>query len=1077
MIPRLTLQETLKPEYTLFLEALAKTPFSGEMRPDFASRLLMSTDNSIYQILPQAIVFPRSESDLVHLFKLANREQFKNIAFAPRGGGTGTNGQSLSPGIIIDCSKYMNRILEVNLEQAWVRVQPGVVLDQLNADLKPYGVFFAPSVSPSDRATIGGTINTDACGKGSRIYGRTSNHILELNWVLSDGTAARSHSISPATLSDLKQQPGRLGKIYRQVDEIVTSKREIIAQTFPKIPRFMTGYNLAKVYQNDNFNLNWILAGSEGTLAVITEAKLKLTPLPKYKQLLAIHYRCFDDALSAAETLLATEPAAIETIDEKILDLAKQDAIYHHVKDFVGDAKALNLVEFTGETIEEIQHKVSEIKLENGYYLAPNGSEINNLWNLRKKGVGLLGNTKGERKPIPFIEDTAVSPECLASYIREFKALLTEYELDYAMFGHVDVGCLHVRPALDMKAPNDEKLIRELSDKVVSLVRKYGGVMWGEHGKGFRSEYTPIFFGELYEDLRKIKAAFDPDNRLNPGKIVTPFGSDAEVVKIESPLRGHFDRQVPASVREEYAEAFSCNGNGACFNFNPDSVMCPSYKGTSDTPNGTLRDRIHSPKGRATLLREWWRQIGTVGARHQKNFELVTKLNTAVPLPPAYTGTRQEKNFELAKKHTAAVPLPPVEWEELEKPAIFPIKLWNTLQKYWGVYDYSHEVYQGMHGCLSCKACATQCPIHVDVPHLKSKFLQLYYTRYLRHWRDYFFANIETLASWQSYAPDLFNFITQNPVSHWLIKNLLGLVDPPVLSSFTLKQGLAERQAPKFDLIELSNLSQAQRENSVILLQDAFTSFFESQLVLDTYDLLSQLGYTVYMPPFFASGKPLHVKGFLPQFRTIAQKNFQTITKLGNLGIPVIGIEPSIVLTYRDEYIKILDAKAVFPRVQLLQEFLVTQLERLPKIGARHHQNEGLLPTYLDRRAPTTCESYYLLGHCTEKTIALTSQQQWQQVFGAIGIPLTLVSTGCCGMAGIYGHETEHYAQSKAIYQMSWGRHIPSSPEERQRLLATGFSCRSQVKRFEGFSPNHPVQVLLTCMVNSVVGAGYTRNL
>ncbi|WP_226594618.1 FAD-binding and (Fe-S)-binding domain-containing protein, partial [Microseira wollei] len=668
MIPRLTLQETLKPEYTLFLEALAKTPFSGEMRPDFASRLLMSTDNSIYQILPQAIVFPRTEEDLVHLFKLANQEPFKSIAFSPRGGGTGTNGQSLSPGMIVDCSKYMNQILELNLEQAWVRVQPGVVLDQLNAYLQPYGVFFAPSLSPSDRATIGGMINTDACGKGSRIYGRTSNHILALTWVLSDGTVARSQDISPATLSDFKQQSGRLGEIYRQVDEIVTSKREIIAQTFPKMPRFMTGYNLAKVYQQENFNLNWILAGSEGTLAVITSAKLKLTPLPKSKQLLAIHYRCFDDALSAAETLLASEPAAIETIDEKILSLAKQDAIYYQVKEFVADAKAINLVEFTGVNIEEVKQKVSQIKLEKatGYYLAQSGEEINDLWNLRKKGVGFLGNTKGERKPIPFIEDTAVPPECLASYIREFKALLTEYQLDYAMFGHVDVGCLHVRPALDMKAPNDEKLIRELSDKVVSLVRKYGGVMWGEHGKGFRSEYTPVFFGELYEELRKIKAAFDPDNRLNPGKIVTPFGSDAEVVKIESPLRGHFDRQVPASVRSEYAEAFSCNGNGACFNFNPDSVMCPSYKGTSN--------RIHSPKGRATLLREWWRQIGTVnprdvvGARHPKNFDLVTKLTAAVPLPPGYTGVfnwvqrdvvgaRHPKNFDLVTKLTAAVPL------------------------------------------------------------------------------------------------------------------------------------------------------------------------------------------------------------------------------------------------------------------------------------------------------------------------------------------------------------------------------------------------------------------------------------
>ncbi|MBF2021283.1 MAG: FAD-binding oxidoreductase [Hydrococcus sp. C42_A2020_068] len=1010
MIPRLPLQESLKPEYLLFLEALAKTPFSGEIRPDFASRLLMSTDNSIYQILPQAVVFPKSEQDLVHLFGLANQEPFQAITFSPRGGGTGTNGQSLSPGIIIDTSKYMNQILEVNLEQGWVRVQPGVVLDQLNAYLKPYKVFFAPSLSPSNRATIGGMINTDACGKGSRIYGRTSNHILELAWVLSDGTTGRSRSIDPTSLTQFKQQPGRLGKIYRQVDEIVTTKRELIEQIFPKMPRFMTGYNLAKVYQEDNFNLNWILAGSEGTLAVITEAKLRLTPIPKYKALLAIHYRCFDDAVSDAENLLELEPEAIETIDEKILELAKQDAIYSQVKDLVAGAQTLNLVEFVGSHQEEIQEKVSKIRhaieegrrnnLEGstvasknserpqqaiGYYLAKNGEEIANLWELRKKGVGLLGNTKGERKPIAFIEDTAVPPSYLASYIREFKALLDEYQLDYAIYGHVDVGCLHVRPALDTKVPKDEVAIRELSDKVVALVRKYGGVMWGEHGKGFRSEYTPAFFGEeLYQDLRKIKAAFDPDNRLNPGKIVAPFDSSAEVVRVEAPLRGHFDRQVSASVRSEYEVAFSCNGNGACFNFNPDEVMCPSSKVT--------RDRIHSPKGRASLLREWLRQ-----------------LKTARP-------------------------------EELARSGNFFVKVWNTLQKTWGVYDYSHEVYAGMHGCLSCKACATQCPIHVDIPEMKAKFLELYYTRYFRPWRDYLIGNIEILASWQSQVPWLANSLTQNPVTRWLIKQSFAAIDPPALSTFTLKQGLAQRQAPEFNLNQLSNLSAAERENSVILLQDAFTSFYEAHLVLDTYDFLGQLGYTVYVAPFFVNGKPLHVKGFLKEFSAIAQKNAEYLIQLGNLELPIIGIEPSIVLTYRDEYVKILDAKATLPRVQLLQEFLVTQLERLPKVA--------------------TSEPYYLLGHCTEKTIALASQKQWQQVFQAVGIPLILVSVGCCGMAGIYGHEAEHYSESKKIYQMSWGRHIPSSPEERQRFLATGYSCRSQVKRFDGFVPLHPLQVI-----------------
>ncbi|MDV2996171.1 MAG: hypothetical protein N4J56_005825 [Chroococcidiopsis sp. SAG 2025] len=1004
MIPQLDFKDNLKSEYLLFLDALAKTPFSGEIRPDFASRLMMSTDNSIYQILPQAVVYPKSETDLVYLFQLAQQEEFKSVTFSPRGGGTGTNGQSLSSGIIIDCSKYMHQILEINLEQGWVRVQPGVILDKLNAELKPYGAFFAPSLSPSNRATIGGMINTDACGQGSRIYGRTSNHILELSWVLPDSTVGRSHSVNPTTLTQLKQQPNRIGRIYSQVDEIVTTKQDLIQQSFPRIPRFMTGYNLAKVYspQDKTFNLNWILAGSEGTLAVITEAKLKLTPIPKYKKLLAIHYNCFNDALFAAETLLAFAPAAIETIDEKILNLAKQDEIYEKVKHFILGASAINLVEFVGDDVEELEQKTAQIcqsialnrsqpQQPIGYYLAQNETEISHLWDLRKRGVGLLGNAKGDRKPIAFIEDTAVPPACLANYIREFQALLNAYQLDYAMYGHVDVGCMHVRPALDLKVSQDEALIRELSDKVVALVRKYGGVMWGEHGKGFRSEYTPTFFGELYPDLGKIKAAFDPDNRLNPGKIVAPnASSNEEVVRVEAPLRGHFDRQVAKEVRSQYEVAFSCNGNGACFNYNPDDVMCPSAKITGD--------RIHSPKGRASLMREWLRQLA---------------INKS---------------------------------EEIEKSGSLPLKFWNNLTKIWGIYDYSHEVYDGMHGCLSCKACASQCPIHVDIPSLKAQFLELYHTRYLRHWRDYFVCYIEVLASWQSHAPVLVNCLTQNSVSRWLIQKFVRMVDPPAVSVLTVRQGLKQREAPAFDLDKLSNLSDLERTNSVILLQDAFTSFYESQIVLDTYDFLRELGYTVYVPPFFANGKPLHVKGFLKKFQAIAQKNTDYLNRLAQLEIPLIGIEPSIVLTYRDEYIKVQGLKVNF-KVQLLQEFLWERRERLKqRISDRISE----------------FNHYYLFGHCTEKTIALSSQKQWQQIFQMLKIPLSLVSTGCCGMAGIYGHEAEHYNESQGIYAMSWKRQISSDVEQRKLCLATGYSCRSQVKRFDEFIPLHPIQVLLS---------------
>ncbi|MGK7893699.1 MAG: FAD-binding and (Fe-S)-binding domain-containing protein [Xenococcus sp. (in: cyanobacteria)] len=998
MLPRLPLQSHLEADVDKFLNSLEKTNFSGEIRADFASRLLTSTDNSIYQILPQAVIFPRTTADLVEIFQLANQPAYQKLTFSPRGGGTGTNGQSLSTGIILDCSKYMNQIVEVNLEVGWVKVQPGVVLDQLNSYLKPYGVFFAPNLAPSSRATLGGMINTDACGKGSRIYGRTSDHILELTWVLSDGSVANSQAVTQEQLAQLKSESNRVGQIYQQVDHIVTSKRELIKQQFPKMPRFLTGYNLAKIYDPERqfFDLNRILAGSEGTLAMITEAKLKLTTIPRFKELVVIHYSCFDDALNASQTLLKFEPAAIETIDETILGLAKEDEIYQYVKDFIADAKAINLVEFVSENHQKLQEKIDRLKQELdiesqaiGYYQAQSTTQINHLWELRKRGVGLLGNRPGKRKPIAFIEDTAVPPANLANYVQEFKALLNHYNLDYAMFGHVDVGCLHVRPALNLQVPEDELLIREMSDQVVNLVRKYGGVMWAEHGRGFRSEYTTLFFGaELYEDLRKIKAAFDPDNRLNPGKIVTPWGSEEQVVRLEAPLRGHFDRQVRDSEQADYEVAFSCNGNGACFSVNPDQVICPSYKGSLE--------RIHSPKGRASLLREWLRQIA---------------------LNPT---------------------------QDLDKPGNFFVKFWNSFAKATGQYDYSHEVYEGLHGCLSCKACANQCPIHVDIPSLKAKFLQRYYTRYLRSPRDIIIGHIELLTPWQGKFPQLTNWVIQNPLTLKLLRYSLGLVDPIRMSSFALTATLKQRTlAPA----QLEELAQADPSNSVILLPDLFTSYYEAELVLATYNLFTNLGLQVYLLPPLISGKPLHVLGFLQEFALVAERNINYLQKVQKFGIPIVGIEPSIVLTYRDEYASFDSSNSL--NIQLPQEFLL--------------EKRDLLLSALADCAPQSSKlnSYNLLGHCSEKTLALASQSQWQQVFQAVGLQLNIIETGCCGMAGIYGYQAEHSATSKAIYQLSWGRHLPKDSQERPYYLATGFSCRSQIQRLEQWRPLHPIEALL----------------
>lgn len=963
MLPILTPEYTIEPIYSDYLQRLSKTDFSGEIRKDYAARLAIATDNSIYQVIPQSVIFPRNTNDIAIALALSQEEKFYAIKFAPRGGGTGTNGQSLSAGIIIDCSKYLRQILELNLEEKWVRVQPGVVLDQLNQHLRPFGVHFAPEISPSNRATLGGMINTDACGNGSKILGRTSDHVIDLTCVLINGTVIKSSKLDPTDT------------LAQKCTDILQKNQTLIQEKFFSAPRTLNGYNLAKAY-HDQFNLNYLLCGSEGTLGIISECKLKLSPLPTFKKLVVIKYQHFADALRATEITADIRPLVIETIDEKLIALAREDSIYFKIKDFIEKANAINLVEFAADDENDLDQQIKKLcaNIDNsstavGYYVAKNNDEIKLLWELRKKSVGLISKRQdGTRRPIPFIEDTAVPPEKLADYINEFKNLLDRHQLIYGMYGHVDAGCVHVRPALDTKISQDEKLIRVLSDEVVALVKKFGGVIWGEHGKGFRSEYGPNFFGaELFLVLRKIKTFFDPHNQLNPGKIATPIDSSDTVVKLDGPLRGHFDKQISASANTEYASAMACNGNGACFNFSTQDVMCPSFKVT--------QDRIHSPKGRATVIREWLR--------------LLSLHKSANTFKMPFT------------------------------------KIFNSLRK---KPDFSHEVFAAMAGCLGCKACANQCPLSVDVPEFKAKFLQQYYSRYTRPLRDYFIAHTESIAYLQAKMPKISNWFLRRKLIQFIFKSWFKIVDLPAIH-------LSQEK-----LLSSAHLKAHKNENTIILLQDALTSFYEPNVLSSCYQLLTALGFSVHLEPFFINGKPFHVKGFLPKFSRIALKNIQRLRSLATNNIPIIGIDPSITLTYRDEYQKILGSEPLGFNVQLPQEFLHKHMEKLPK--------------------STTTANYFLLSHCTEKTTLVETEKQWQAIFAQIGLHLIPLAAGCCGMAGSYGHEIEHAGQSQALFRMDWQRHISENPGAEKYLLATGYSCRSQVQRCEKIKLHHPLEII-----------------
>jgi len=1023
MIPKLTNITPAQTHYLAFFEALKKSAFEGDISPDYANRTVLATDNSVYQILPQGVVYPKHQDDLVVLTQLIHSAEFHDITLSPRGGGTGTNGQSLSDGIIVDLSRHMTNIIHINPEEGWVEVETGVVKDQLNAALKPHGLFFAPELSTSNRATLGGMINTDASGQGSCLYGKTRNHVLELETVLTDSSVIKSQRVNNTEFDRISQGNTKEAELYRTVDGIYQTHKAAIEETFPPLNRCLTGYDLAHIREeNGEFNLNNILCGSEGTLGFITKAKLNVLPIPKHVSLVVVKYGNFDSSLRDATELMKAGPTSIETIDSKVLNLAMNDFIWSQVEDFFPDdtsvpVQGINFVEYAGENEQDVAEQVKRLTdtlavsihdnqaAPIGFAVAKGQSNVNKIWAMRKRAVGLLGNKQGEARPIPFVEDTAVPPESLADFIGEFRAILDSYNLDYGMFGHVDAGVLHVRPALDMKEPEQAKMAWAISDQVASLTQKYNGLLWGEHGKGVRSSYAPAFFGDLYLQLQNIKALFDPHNQLNPGKIATP-NAQINLLQIdEVPTRGQEDAIISKENWTTFEEAVYCNGNGACFNWNFYDAMCPSYKAT--------RKRTHSPKGRASLIREWLKLLS------ERTYDTESALNQKTNILSGL--------FDL------------------------PQKLINTISKKQGDYDYSHEVYDSMSACLACKSCTGQCPIKVDVPEFRSKFLALYHTRYLRPAKDYLVGALEFMLPTCSKLPTLYNSVMGNSAVQKILAKTVGFVDGPLLTGIKLEGYRIALEDNRTDTITLASetliasLSDAEKAKTVVVVQDAFTSYFETPLVIDAITLLKKLSLNVYLAPYKANGKPLHVHGFLNKFKRVAGANSTMLKKYEQYGVSLVGIDPSMTLTYRGEYAKYLDEKAL-PNVQLLQEFMAKQCEQ-----------------HITKRTQANPITFSLLPHCTESSNATATIKLWQQIFDHLGHKLNVLSAGCCGMSGTFGHEAKNKETSSHLFAKSWAEHI-NDADNPEHLLATGYSCRSQVKREAHVTITHPMQALLKAL-------------
>jgi FAD/FMN-containing dehydrogenase/Fe-S oxidoreductase len=1047
MLPHISHQSHLPPLYDAFICALKDQRFSGDINASYSARLAVATDNSIYQQLPQLVIQPRSKADISLLAKTASDEQYLTIKFSARGGGTGTNGQSLTPGVVIDLSKYMNNIIEINIDEKWVRVEGGVVKDQLNDYLRPHGFFFAPDLSTSNRATVGGMINTDASGQGSLVYGKTSNHVLALESILANGDLLKTEPMSLQQAQTLASQADVTGDSHACImSQVLTScidNRDAVLKTFPRLNRFLTGYDLENVLTEGDdgditgVDLSRLITGSEGSLAFVCEAKLNINPIRAAKTLINIKYDSFDSALRHSPLLVEAKATSVETVDSRVLNLAKQDIVWHSVSDLITDVPGkvmdgINVVEYNGDSVEGLAEQVNELTAELdkliscdsvdesqdkvinrgviGYQVTSDLTSINKIYAMRKKAVGLLGKTQGSQKPLAFAEDTAVPPENLADFIVEFRALLDSYDLNYGMFGHVDAGVLHVRPALDMCDPEQEKLLRTISNEVVTLTAKYGGLMWGEHGKGYRSEYGPAFFGEkLFTELRKIKTAFDPYNKMNPGKICTPFESNEQLVSVDDTKRGAYDRQIPIKVKSSFTAAMECNGNGLCFNYDADSPMCPSSKIT--------RDRRHSPKGRAGLMREWLRLLEKQGVDILSLEAKINSKNSLWSVKDILTNFAEKTRINFISK---------------------------AQQDNNGNGDFSHEVMEAMQGCLACKACASQCPIKVDVPDFRARFINVYYSRYARPLKDHLVANVEILAPLMAKAPRLVNSVLNNRLYEKISASTIGYVNTPLLSVPTLKKQVKDAGFCGFDLTKLKGLTETQRQNYVLIVQDPFTSFYDANTVQSMMALIKNLGLEPILLPFKPNGKAQHVKGFLARFAKTAKSSSDFLNQLAELDIPLVGMDASMVLCYRDEYAKTLkDQRGKFS-VLLAHEWLLSFIEN----DTRHKQTFN-----------TTNKPFKLFSHCTEKTALVNSENEWQKIFEHFGLPLEKVSVGCCGMAGTYGHEKANLENSKGLFELSWQPKV--DPLANEQILATGFSCRSQVKRFSALKARHPVAAIL----------------
>ncbi|UII75751.1 FAD-binding protein [Flagellimonas sp. HMM57] len=955
----------------------------GELFSDDLSRALYATDASVYRKKPLAVAYPKNIEDIKTLITFASNH---TIGLIPRTAGTSLAGQCVGDGIVVDVSKHFTDILYLDEEKKQVRVQPGVVRDELNQYLKPFGLFFGPNTSTSNRCMIGGMVGNNSSGTTSIQYGVTRDKVVEMKCVLSDGSEALFSDITKNEYENKKKEDSLEGKLYAFIETELSNKKtqENIATEFPKpsIHRRNTGYAIDELLKNrvfgntgEDFNLCKLFSGSEGTLAFTTEITLQLDEFPpSLSAMVATHYHTLEDCLSDVAPVMQHNLHTCEMMDKVILDCTKNNRSQLANRFFVsGDPAAILMLEVKADTEDKLKAQLEDllrtIESSGLSYASPVliGDEINKAIELRKAGLGLLGNMVGDRKAVACIEDTAVALEDLKNFIGEFTQIMKDYGQDAVYYAHAGAGELHLRPILNLKKSDDVALFRSITTDVAKLTKKYKGSFSGEHGDGIvRAEFIPLMIGAAnYELLKRIKSAFDPLNIFNPGKIVDAFPMDES-------LRYDIDRKEPViktlmdfSDNEGILKAAEkCNGSGDCRKSHTMSgAMCPSYHATKNEKDTT--------RGRANALREF------------------------------LTNSEKPNRFDQ---------------EELKE-----------------VFDL----------CLSCKACSSECPSNVDVATLKAEFLYQYQESNGYPLRSKLFAYNTKFNAMGSKFPSLTNAVYKSSILGGLLKKTSGVASErslPEVHRFNFERYLKKQKKANTKTLK-----------KVVLYIDEFTKYLDVQVGKDAIELLCKLGYDVQLF-YVESGRTYLSKGFLKQAKSLVKNNIIKLKKIIQEDIPIVGLEPSAILSFRDEYKRLHNDTELVNKLAsksfLIEEFLAREIKKRVFGPNRFTEEERVVKIH---------------NHCHQK--ALSDQKV---TFDVLNLPknykVSIIPSGCCGMAGSFGYEKEHYEVSMQVGELKLFPSVRKSTAE-TIIAANGTSCRHQIKDGTKREAQHPVSILRQALI------------